>query len=53
MDVDSGYGDGSTQCVGTEWVIVAQDRAVWRAKIDAMIKWREQNMANRKCGPVE
>ena len=26
------------QCVGTEWVKVAQDRAAWRAKMDAMIK---------------
>ena len=37
------------QCVATEWVKVALYRAAWRAKMDAMGKWRKQKMANRKC----
>ena len=40
------------QCVGTEWVNVAQDRVAWRAKVDAMIKWRKQKMADRNCSPT-
>ena len=40
------------QCVGTEWVKVAQDRAAWRAKMDAIIKWSKQKMADRKCSPI-
>ena len=26
---------------------------VWRAKMDAMIKWRKQKMADRNCSPIE
>ena len=26
---------------------------MWRAKMDAMIKWRKQKMVDRKCGPIE
>ena len=31
-------------CIGTDCVSVAQDRMVWRAKMDAMIKWRTENV---------
>ena len=41
------------QCVGTDWTNVAQDRMGWRAKMDAMIKWRKQNMADRNASPIE
>ena len=39
--------------MGAGWVKVAQDRAVWWAKMDAMIKWRKQKMADRKCSSIE
>ena len=37
------------QCVGTDWTNVAQDRMEWRAKMDAMIKWRTQKNGGSKC----
>ena len=30
------------QCVGTEWMKMAQDRAVWRLKAGEMIMWRKK-----------
>ena len=33
-------------CAGTEWTKVAEDRATWRSKIDEMIKWKKQRMAD-------
>ena len=41
------------ECVGTDWTNVAQDRMEWRAKMDAMIKWRKQKMADRNASPIE
>ena len=41
------------QCVGTDWTNVAQDRLEWRAKMDAMIKWRKQKMMDRNASPIE
>ena len=41
------------QCLGTDWTNVAQDRMGWRAKMDAMIKWRKQKMADRNASPIE
>ena len=38
------------QCVGTEWPNVAQDRTVWRSKIDEMTWWK---MADLLCIDLE
>ena len=40
------------QCAGTDWTKLAQDRLAWRAKTDAMIKWRKQKM-DRNASPIE
>ena len=47
------WEEAEAQCVGTEWSNVAQDRLGWRAKMDAMIKWREQKMMDRNTSPIE
>ena len=48
------WEQAAAQCVGTEWVKVAQDRMVWRAEDgrDDKVE-RKQKMADRKGSPTE
>ena len=43
-----------SQCHGRRFrTNVAQDRMGWKAKMDAMIKWRKQKMVDRIANPIE
>ena len=43
MDVVSVSGGGEqavAQCIGDEWINVAQHSTVWRSKLEEMINWK-------------
>ena len=41
------------QCLGFEWVNVAQNSTVWRSKLEEMIIWIKQKMVDRRCVEIE
>ena len=37
------------QCVGDEWVNIAQNSTVWRSKLEEMINWKKTENVDRTC----
>ena len=41
------------QCLGDEWVKLAQNSTVWRFKLEEMISWKKCKMVDRTCVEIE
>ena len=53
MSWTSRWEQALAQCLGYEWVNVAQNSTVWRSKLEEMIIGKKQKMVDRKSVPIE
>ena len=41
------------QCLGGEWVKLAQNNEMWRSRMEEMIDWKKRKMVDRTCVQIQ